>query len=534
MRGTKIAGTISYGVTLTLPDQDPLVILATGAILPPIYPDIDASAPGPWIIANFGTLALQDTVGIGWNDDDPVPAVEISGGTLTNGSITDLGATIIGSRIGIEATGAGPFKLENLGTIYAGNGGPGGDATAGVAVEADLGTNTIINGSLQDTMAFIGGAVEGIEVGGTALVLNYGKIEGGGRFTVGISLGAGSATVVNGAETDTTAFIGGIYAGPGSHPIIVNFGHINDAGYGDSIDIFSDGNLTNGSATDTSAMIGLNSTGVYVAPPQTGVLPTVHITNFGTIFGGVGIDMDANGWLINAGTIEGLGDAVVLRGGAERLIVDPGGSFFGDVVAVQNTNTMELAPGVGTISGLGTQFTGFAAVDVDAGGDWTLTNTLFSTDNSVKLLVNLGTITVDAGTTFSVTGSLLGTGTIDLGGDTVATIQASAVSSTRIVFLSDDTLVIGDAAAFGTGIGTSGFAGPQLQGFAQGDMIDLPNIARSEVTGLSYDPASGALAVLAGSQTVAELKFQTASLGAGHFQLGADTNSTPGTLLFLS
>jgi hypothetical protein len=94
--------------------------------------------------------------------------------------------------------------------------------------------------------------------------------------------------------------------------------------------------------------------------------------------------------------------------------------------------------------------------------------------------------------------------------------------------------VLSHAQGFGTGTGTSAYAGPLLQDFAHSDAIDLLNFAPTLITGLAYNPASGLLQVQQGSKTVADLTFKPdGSLGANAFQFGTDGRSVPGTLITL-
>jgi hypothetical protein len=88
-------------------------------------------------------------------------------------------------------------------------------------------------------------------------------------------------------------------------------------------------------------------------------------------------------------------------------------------------------------------------------------------------------------------------------------------------------LVIDNAAAFGTNVGSASYVGPQLDGFVSGDTIDLKNFAAAGVT-LNYNASSGVLQVANGSSQVASLKFQTSSLGSGIFH---DTGDGAGGIL---
>ena len=100
--------------------------------------------------------------------------------------------------------------------------------------------------------------------------------------------------------------------------------------------------------------------------------------------GGIGVLLPDGGALTNAGLIRGgagvtgIADAVYFVVEASRLILDPGASFSGAVVAdAVFRNVVELASGAsaGTISGFGSQYIGFTQVVVDTGARWTLTGT---------------------------------------------------------------------------------------------------------------------------------------------------------------
>jgi len=56
------------------------------------------------------------------------------------------------------------------------------------------------------------------------------------------------------------------------------------------------------------------------------------------------------------------------------LIVDPGAVFSGSVIGGLGSNTLELgsAASTGTLTGLGTSITNFAAIQFDSGAHWLL------------------------------------------------------------------------------------------------------------------------------------------------------------------
>ena len=145
------------------------------------------------------------------------------------------------------------------------------------------------------------------------------------------------------------------------------------------------------------------------------------VTNMagGTISGSAwGVTLTGGaGTVENAGSIIGTGitdGAVTLPAGhANRVIVDPGGSFSGVVnggnsIASSIVSTLELAPGAAGLAGtIGTQYLHFGAIVFDPGARWTIAG------NTVGLG---GTISGFApGDTIEVTG-VTSTGSIYVGG----------------------------------------------------------------------------------------------------------------------
>ena len=83
-----------------------------------------------------------------------------------------------------------------------------------------------------------------------------------------------------------------------------------------------------------------------------------------------------------------------------------------------------------------------------------------------------------------VTGAIdpTSTGIFELNTGALLSIAADAGKANRMEFLGSATLDVLHAAQFGTGVGTSTYAGPLLEGFAAGDTIDLRDIVASEAT----------------------------------------------------
>jgi hypothetical protein len=160
-----------------------------------------------------------------------------------------------------------------------------------------------------------------------------------------------TGTVINGPSGATGARIvgGGFGVVIGGAGTVVNYGAITGGG---------------GSPDPNYYGVGLGGAG--------------SISNLGTnalIEAYVGVYAVSNDTVTNAGTIESnngtYGTALKFGGGTNRLIVDPTAVFIGTVSAA-GTTTLERASAssAGTLSGLGTQFIGFAVVTIDLGAKW--------------------------------------------------------------------------------------------------------------------------------------------------------------------
>ena len=229
-------------------------------------------------------------------------------------------------------------------------------------------------------------------------------------------------------------------------------------------------------------------------------------------------------WQINnAGTISGgSGTAVSFGGNYNRLVVDPGATFIGGVNG--GNGTLELAAGTGTIGGIDMGVLNhFQTLVVDSGASWTL-----SGSDVVPNVLNNGTIITAGSLDISAAVDPSSTGLLQLNDGATLEVAAAASTLTRMDFLGGSELVIDDAASFGINVGTSSYAGTQLQDFVAGDTIDLKNFSSADVA-LDFDSSTGVLQVSNSANQVASLNFQTSSLGNETFQ--ATDDGATGTVI---
>ena len=300
---------------------------------------------------NFHTLQVD--AGAHWEiNGNFTGGVSIGAGAY----LSDLASLLVGTAGVTVAAGA---RLLGLDTITAA-------ANAAYAVELQGGYLGILRGQVTGGQRVIG--VQGTP----ATILNDGTIEGG--HVVGIQLGAG------GSVTNGGTILGGYYAAiAAAARATISNSYIIDAGTADAGAI----RLNAGGVVDNAGAVaritgGAEGVAIY------GASGTVQ--NSGTISGTVtGVVLGDGGTLTNAGSIAaGTYAAVVFNGGAatDRLIVDPGARFGGRVIAHGTVaSTLEFAAGSGTLSGIGSSFTGFSALQFDSGAAWTVAGTYTGFDS---------------------------------------------------------------------------------------------------------------------------------------------------------
>jgi hypothetical protein len=473
---------------------------------------------------NFGTISAGRYSAIGLFGPS---------GNIINGSTANTTASLIGAP-GTSGNGifesSGTLAVVNYGTVSGGS----------LGINSGSATATITNFGL------INGAT-GVLANAPITAKNFGRITSG-TFSA-ISLNDGG-NVINGSTANTTASLIGA-AGTSGSGIFVSAGPLSATNYGtiaggsaginahgattignfgtitssifSAVNLTAGGIVTNGDASHKSALIAgpSGNTGIFAS---TGI---VTVTNAGTIDGGSGLfftngTTSATATVTNAGSIISAsgtaGTAIGFGSGNDRLIVDPGAVFVGKVFGGAGSNVLEMASGasVGTISGIGSQFSGFQTAVVDASAAWNISGA-----NNIASFTNNGTVGFQTAGTLAVTTAIgaASSGVFLLENSGVLEVAADKGHGNQMQFVSPSELIVDTAANFGTNVGSTLYTGPLIESFGTGDSILLKNIAAAGAS-LNYSTATGLLQVTGSG--IATLHFDNASLGAGSFHHAAD------------
>lgn len=248
------------------------------------------------------------------------------------------------------------------------------------------------------------------------------------------------------------------------------------------------------------------------------------INNAGTIIGDLaGIELAAGGTVTDSGVITGTGAAVDFSAGfAGRLIISPTARFSGEVnggntLGASHVSVLELATGAtaGTLSAFGTQFVDFGSIVLDAHAAWDITGA--TTLAAGLALTNEGMI-FEAGTdSLSIFGPISGTGTIALGPHALKLTGSVAAGQTIQFSGTGETLDLGSPAAFKGEIGH----------FTLGDTIDLTGMSLASVKSLHF--GGGVLTIAEATGTLMLDFIGPSSFGTESFMdfaIGAGTGIT--------
>jgi hypothetical protein len=379
--------------------------------------------------------------------------------------------------------------------------------------------------------ASISGSQLGIFVtGSSGSVTNTGIISG----PYGVALEAGGSVANNSGGSISGSTTGVFFSGGAG--TLTNAGIISAATSGGTgADIEGGGNVTNNSGGSLSgATFGIFVTGGTGTVANSGSIAGtnnigIDLTNGGSVTNAAGGGISSAGFAVaiygspgtvtNAGTISGGVNSVRFgNSGANRLVVDPGAVFQGAAVGGSGSNTLELAGGgTGSIGGVGTgSFVNFGTVVVDAGANWTLTGA-----DVAPTVVNNGTLNAGGSLDVSTAIDPSSNGIFNLTSSATLEVAAALGTKAQMSFSSGSDLSIDSFSHFGINVGMTTYAGTLLDNFGAGESIDLKNFAATGAAS-SFDATSGLLQLTNSTGNAATLSFQTASLGSGLFHVASD------------
>jgi hypothetical protein len=431
---------------------------------------------------------------------------------ITNsGSIAPAGTKPVTVKNGM----AGTLSLDPTGIALLRGGAISNAASGIISSAAGYGVELKLGGSLANA-GKISGAAAGVLAQGAAVLANSGTISASGTTLVIDAETLAAAAILVTAAASISNSSGGTITG-------LEVGIEGTA----SITISNAGRIA---ATATTFKIGgtlESAVGALLAGGG-----TFSNAATGIVSGYAGFVGEAGAMLINAGTITGLGSiAVELIGAGGKVVDDPGAVFKGLVEDIAGSGTLELASGKSaTIAAFNSIFSGFGTVDIDAGANWAVAGTLGTVLDDGTLAIASGS-SLDIGTLVNAasTGLFLLTGKASL---EIASVLGSAAQIEFLAATPTSTLAIDNTASFGLNIGKSNYAGPLLEDFKAGDVIDLKNLAATGLK-LNYNASTGDLQITNSSGgVVATLQFQNSSLGPGSFQTATD--NAHGALLTLT
>jgi hypothetical protein len=369
----------------------------SGYYLKPAYGTLGIAATASVGGTGLTTTNLQpSTINNLGNVDGTANGITLSdGGAVTNGSSNTSALIKGGTDIGVLVESASGSVI-NTGSIV---GGPRVSTGAGVWLMA--------GGSVVNAASGAISAEDGVVIhDGTASVTNAGSIAGrvGGGLGNGIDMQQGRLT--NESTGSIYGFSGVLIGSPATVANVANGGSITGYFIGVVFVDHASGSVTNtgtigggfagvdmaysGNPTYSQVTNGLNGS---IQGGNVGIItgPFSTIANYGSITGQTGIALSGPGSVANFGTVEGSGrTAVSFDSPSAKLTEEGTGVLIGSVSGGGGTLELGNKAGPGTLGGLGSTITGFAAVTIDKGATWSLSGP--STLAKSQVLNDYGTL----------------------------------------------------------------------------------------------------------------------------------------------
>jgi hypothetical protein len=381
-------------------------------------------------LTNFANVTVDS--GANWKIFGTIPnaAPLIDAGLLRDGVTLGTGARLTVALSGTVANSFGS-AIAGAGTVF--DAGTIAGATYGVQFASGFANRLIlapggtvfgtvsggntIGATASSTLELASGASAGTLSGLGSHYLNFGNIavdsganwalSGSNTIGVGVILTAINATLTN---VGTLVNNGGIVVTGG---IATNTGLIAGAGVG--LQFRNNGFLSNSGSIQSSNSYGVD----FYGNRSVATRGTIVNSASGSIGGSVGVRGRYGSTTVdNSGSIGGSTAAVVLNNFQTNRVIDRAGAVFGGTVNGGNSgtylylSTLELGTGsgTGTIGGIGSSFTGFGNLTVDAGASWALTGSNNFSGGRVSVAGTLGSGLVVTGGIATNTGLIAGAG----------------------------------------------------------------------------------------------------------------------------
>ena len=427
---SQIGGTYSSGIALISANYtNPVTVTSTGSIATGSGNAITAATA--WTVGNAGHISASGTSGNGVYIAAGGLVSNASGATITGGkdgvSLKGAGTvenagTISGGTYSVQFAAGGDRLIVDAGAQFTGKAKAAGTgnmielksaASAGTlsglgsqyvgfqTVTIDSGAAWTVSGNLSgfggvtiggfntyDTLdltnvAFASGetatlnrntdvlamknaggkALGTVQLNGAFTPQDQFKVVSDGASGIKITEAVAPASQLIGAYSSGIVLTGANYTNPVT---VTSTGSIATIG-GNAISAATAWTADNAGHISAS---GASGNGIYLAAGG-----RVSNASGATITGGNdGMLLEGAGTVENAGTITGGAYSLRFAAGGDRLIVDPGAKFTGAAKAAGTGNTIELkwAASAGTLSGLGSQYTGFQTVTIDNSATWTV------------------------------------------------------------------------------------------------------------------------------------------------------------------
>ena len=488
------------------------VISGTGVSGDTVSVSIDGASVGTAVVTG-GAWSYTPTCRLS-NASHTISATQAATGGPSSAAATDTFTVNVSGGLTISTATTGPLTLaaKNNPVTITSTGSVKATASGADAIDGAAGTSwSITNAGTISSSQQYGVSFKGS--GGS--IVNSGTISGySGSGGYGVDFEDGG-TITNASTGSVTGGEDAVFVW-GAAGTINNSGTISSS-FDDGIGLFAGGSVINnaGGVIKTPTSGGYGPAAIYIPSGSASVV------NHGTISGEYGVYYQVAGTVENAGTISGTAYAVDFSASssANKLIVDPGAIFNGGVYG--GGGAMELTAGTGSIGLIGSSaFSDFTTLTDDTGANWTLTGA-----NTIANVVDNGGITVSLSLDVSSAVNAASTGQFDLAAGGSLEVAADAATHSQIAFLGASELTIDSASLFGTGAGTSSYAGPLIEDFVAGDTIDLKGYSATGAS-LAYSSTTGLLQITNSAHAVATLDFQNSSLSAtGAFSIASDGSS---------